>query len=90
MGLPPGRHHLGTMEVNIEKNRATLVGTSTLAGRLADLLVNIFSFIVLKLETTEPKRYRDIQSHKVFESTIIQPQSAAFCAILEFEIAVSS
>jgi len=34
MGLPPGKHYLGTMEVNIEKNRATLVGTSTLAGSI--------------------------------------------------------
>ena len=46
MGLPPGRHHLGTMEVNIEKNRATLVGTNTLAGRLADFCWLSFLFFV--------------------------------------------
>ena len=42
MGLPPGRHHLGTMEINIEKNRATLVGTNTLAGRFAFCSCNYF------------------------------------------------
>ena len=33
MGLPPGRHLLGTMEVDIDTKRAYLVGTKTLAGR---------------------------------------------------------
>ncbi|XP_065058864.1 N-acetylglucosamine-6-phosphate deacetylase-like [Rhopilema esculentum] len=37
MGLPPGEHLLGTMKVNIEKNRATLVGTNTLAGSIVTM-----------------------------------------------------
>eukprot|EP00794_Sanderia_malayensis_P007315 gene7312-8133_t len=37
MGLPPGRHMLGTMSVNIEKNRVTLDGTNTLAGSIVTM-----------------------------------------------------
>ena len=33
MGLPPGRHHLGTQQVEIVGNKAVLVGTDSLCGR---------------------------------------------------------
>ena len=53
MGLPPGRHYLGTMEVNIEKNRATLVGTNTLAGRFLSNFRSSFIFYVASLTVRE-------------------------------------
>ena len=37
LGLPPGRHCLGTVEVEIHSNMATVAGLKTLAGRLVDI-----------------------------------------------------
>jgi len=33
LGLPPGLHKLGPMQVEINQEKATLLGTNTLAGR---------------------------------------------------------
>ena len=33
LGLPPGKHWLGTVEVEIHHNMATVAGLKTLAGR---------------------------------------------------------
>lgn len=33
LGLPPGVHNVGTMEVNITERDARILGTNTLAGR---------------------------------------------------------
>jgi len=33
LGLPPGLHKLGPMQVEINHEKATLLGTNTLAGR---------------------------------------------------------
>lgn len=33
LGLPPGLHKLGPMQVEIDHGKATLKGTNTLAGR---------------------------------------------------------
>ena len=33
MGLPTGRHHMGTQEIEINGKRATIAGTQTLCGR---------------------------------------------------------
>ena len=33
LGLPPGKHCLGTVEVDIHHDMATVAGSKTLAGR---------------------------------------------------------
>lgn len=33
LGLPPGKHCLGTVQVDIRDNMATVAGSKTLAGR---------------------------------------------------------
>lgn len=40
LGLPPGKHKLGEMEVEINSNKATLANSTTLAGRCVELLCN--------------------------------------------------
>lgn len=41
LGLPPGLHKLGPMQVEIDHEKATLQGTNTLAGRLLSLIIGI-------------------------------------------------
>lgn len=48
LGLPPGLHKLGPMQVEIDHEKATLQGTNTLAGRLLSLIIGIS----IKLRTT--------------------------------------
>lgn len=44
LGLPPGLHKLGPMQVEIDHEKATLQGTNTLAGSIASLDVCIQRF----------------------------------------------
>ena len=37
LGLPAGKHCLGTVEVEIHDNMATVAGLKTLAGRLVNI-----------------------------------------------------
>lgn len=48
LGLPPGLHKLGPMQVEIDHEKATLQGTNTLAGRLLSL-INIGISIKLRM-----------------------------------------
>ena len=36
LGLPPGIHKLGTMDVEISEKDARILGTNTLAGRFVE------------------------------------------------------
>ena len=45
LGLPPGKHCLGTVEVEINRDMATVAGLETLAGRLVE--VNVFQIPIL-------------------------------------------
>lgn len=44
LGLPPGLHKLGPMQVEINQEKATLLGTNTLAGSIASMDVCIQRF----------------------------------------------
>ena len=48
LGLAPGLHKLGPMQVEIDHEKATLQGTNTLAGRLLSL-INIGISIKLRM-----------------------------------------
>lgn len=45
LGLPPGLHKLGPMQVEINDEKATLLGTNTLAGRYQILyIIRVYKF----------------------------------------------
>lgn len=73
MGLPPGRHNLGTVKVDIDHERATLLGSETLAGSIAPIDFCVRQFRKLagctKVEALEaaslhPAKLLTISDHK--------------------------
>ena len=73
LGLPPGKHKLGEMEVEINHDKATLAESTTLAGRCVFTLP-----VTILFRTRACPCYSEYANRVVGEQLIIRAASDSF------------